>query len=168
MGKICGIYGITNSKENEIYVGSSKDIARRWSSHMSKLKSGTHRYTQLKDAFNENVNNLKWEIISECSLELLEEQEIYFVDYFKNLLGINVINKMRKIKRCRPVADTTNMKKAQSGQNNGNAKLNDVDVLRIKQLLNDGVKVKDIAKEYNISLAPIYNIKNGKTWLHIN
>jgi hypothetical protein len=36
--------------------------------------------------------------------------------------------------------------------------------LELIELLNKGCKNKDIAKEYNISLSSVYNIKAGKQW----
>lgn len=48
------------------------------------------------------------------------------------------------------------------GEKNPNCKLFEKDIYDIQNKLSNKVKVKDIAKEYNVTLATIYNIKNGK------
>lgn len=53
------------------------------------------------------------------------------------------------------------------GENSPNAKLKNHQVLKIKQLLSDGVKGRDIAKKFNVSDNYISLIKCGLSWKHI-
>lgn len=166
---VVGIYKISNSK-NECYIGSSKDIAKRWSSHLANLKNNKHRYEELQEAFNQNVNNIKWEIIDTCEVEQLEELEKEYIKYFKSL-GYTVVNVWQKdsnIVRKSDVQDVSNMRKAQTGEKNGNSKLKEADVILIKILLKRNVKVSEIAKYFKVSYTLINNIKNGKRWASVD
>ena len=47
-----GIYKITNTANNKIYIGSSKDLAERWASHKQRLRKQTHANAHLQSAWN--------------------------------------------------------------------------------------------------------------------
>jgi group I intron endonuclease len=49
----------------------------------------------------------------------------------------------------------------------GNRKLNDDEVIEIKKMLQDGAKVTEIAKVFNIKRQTITDIKFNRTWKHI-
>ena len=55
-----------------------------------------------------------------------------------------------------------------SGEHNGMCKLSENDVKNVCELLNAGVKIKDISNKLNISKSSIYNIKYNKTWRKIS
>jgi hypothetical protein len=48
------------------------------------------------------------------------------------------------------------------------AKLNEVDILFIKQERSFGKKLKDIANDYGITFQTVSDICRGKTWKHMN
>jgi len=50
------------------------------------------------------------------------------------------------------------------GINNPNAKLNEDEVREIRNKSNSGMRVKDLAREYNVSLSTIKDIKSGRIW----
>jgi group I intron endonuclease len=52
IGKISGIYAIVNKLNNKYYIGSSKNIKRRWDRHMSELKMYKHANLKLQNAYN--------------------------------------------------------------------------------------------------------------------
>jgi hypothetical protein len=54
-----------------------------------------------------------------------------------------------------------------SGSNNPVAKLNEEDVIRIKNRLARGESQTVIAKEYNINKSTIYKIAKGISWTHV-
>jgi hypothetical protein len=54
-----------------------------------------------------------------------------------------------------------------SGENNGNSKLKNSDVLIIKRRLKNGDKPTHIAKEYKMHHSTIMDIRDGKTWTKI-
>jgi len=82
-----GIYKIT-SPSNKIYIGQSVDIKRRWRDytiyecHIGRLKNSLKKYGHENHIF---------EIIEECSIELLNERERYFQDFY-DVLGENGLN----------------------------------------------------------------------------
>jgi hypothetical protein len=51
--------------------------------------------------------------------------------------------------------------------NNPNGKLSVDQVVKIKRKINDGMRLVDIAKEFNVSRCTIGDIKRGKTWGYI-
>lgn len=55
-----------------------------------------------------------------------------------------------------------------SGSKNGRSKLNESDVIQIKQLLSQGIKNKEIADKFSISKSVICDIKHKRKWSHIN
>lgn len=46
------IYQIKNKETGKIYIGSTKDIRKRWSQHKSKLRRGCHSNSYLQNAWN--------------------------------------------------------------------------------------------------------------------
>lgn len=54
-----------------------------------------------------------------------------------------------------------------TGENNGNAKLTESQVIEIRHLLENKAKCKDIAIRYNISYQTVTAIKNKRIWKHI-
>lgn len=76
--KICGIYKIQNSINGKVYIGSSKDIYRRWSDHKSSLKRNAHHSYKLQRAWNKyGADNFTFDIIQivedVCNLKNLEQ-----------------------------------------------------------------------------------------------
>lgn len=78
-----GIYKITNITNNKIYIGSTKFLNRRKSSHFRDLISNKHASIHLQRSFNKHgLENFKWEIIELCNYnrELLLKREQYYLD----------------------------------------------------------------------------------------
>lgn len=44
---VCGVYSITNKINSKKYIGSSKDIYRRWLEHTNLLNKGKHENNYL-------------------------------------------------------------------------------------------------------------------------
>jgi group I intron endonuclease len=87
MDIISGIYKIVNVKNGKIYIGSSKNIKRRWGIHKSSLKNNRHHSVYLQRAWNKyGKENFIYEVIKEMpnasNVELLNE-ETYFVTMLK-------------------------------------------------------------------------------------
>lgn len=168
MKLISGIYKIEDVKTGAVYVGSADSangIKKRWSNHATLLKNNSHRYKELQDAYNDDTNRIKWEILEECGDDELEELENYYIDYCNKVDGWTVINKQKNTKRKCKVKDTSKMKKAQQGENNGhNTKLSEDDVIEIRQMIKNGIKQYVIAEKYDISKTLVSNIKNKHRW----
>lgn len=76
---ISGIYKIVNLKNGKFYLGSSKNIKRRWSIHKSSLKHNKHHCTYLQRSWNKHGGqNFTFEVIKEMpgatEPELLNEE----------------------------------------------------------------------------------------------
>ena len=85
MGKVCGIYCISNSKY--FYVGLSRNIRNRWNQHQRSLKKGTHCNVFMQRVYNKyNLTDpFEYTILCECDpkdLGILEKK--YFDEYQKN------------------------------------------------------------------------------------
>jgi group I intron endonuclease len=85
-----GIYKII-SPSNKIYIGQSRNIKRRWKYYYSNaitIKQHTKlHYSLLKYG----VENHKFEIIEECNIDQLDEQEIYWINYYNSIKqGLNI------------------------------------------------------------------------------
>lgn len=162
--KVVGIYAIEDVKTGNIYVGQSKNIAKRWSNHTAHLKAGDYRYKEIQEAYSDNVSRVKFFIFEECLLEELKEREGYYMQYVQKVEGWTLINKQKFGGATRTVKDTSKMQKAQQGAKNGNARLTAGDVINIKKMIAEGIKLKDIAEKYKVSQTLISNIKNGSRW----
>jgi group I intron endonuclease len=85
---IIGIYKITSPSEKS-YIGQSKNIHYRF--HIYRIlhcKNQTKLYNSLKKYGPENHI---FEIIEECSLDQLDEREIYWINYFNSTSkGLNL------------------------------------------------------------------------------
>jgi len=97
--KKTGIYKITNIVNGKIYVGSAVNIHRRWLEHKSFLNRSKHHSKYLQNSFNKyGIDNLNFEIIEECSKELLIEREQYW---------INLLDSYNNGYNCSPTAGNT-------------------------------------------------------------
>lgn len=76
-----GIYRIRNKINNNSYYGSSENIDKRWKTHKSTLRNGTHMNCVLQRAWDKyGENNFSFEIVEECEKYLLLETEQKYLD----------------------------------------------------------------------------------------
>ena len=86
MNYISGIYCIENIINNKKYIGQSKHINERWLKHISELNHGYHHNDYLQKSWNKyGKDNFSFYILEECSLELLDEREIFYIDKYKSM-----------------------------------------------------------------------------------
>lgn len=81
----CGIYKITNIKNNKSYIGQSSNIELRWITHLidSINNSG---YSLIDKALHTVGNyNFKLETIEECPIEQLNEKEKYYIQKYNTI-----------------------------------------------------------------------------------
>lgn len=66
--KICGVYGIFDKKTMTcLYVGQSKDILRRWNSHIKNLKRGKHRRKDfIKWYHSHGLFSMEFRVLETC------------------------------------------------------------------------------------------------------
>ena len=79
-----GIYKITNIKNQKCYVGQCVSFSERWRQHI-KRGIGAEAPTRNKlypAMLEDGVENFTFEIIEECSRDMLNEREDYWQEYF--------------------------------------------------------------------------------------
>lgn len=80
-----GIYCITNTLTNFVYIGQSKDIHRRWTTHIRDLRNNKHENRNLQNAFNEcGENAFEFSVLEECTVDELLSKEIYYISRYTN------------------------------------------------------------------------------------
>lgn len=149
MKKICGIYKIENLKTGKIYIGQSINIHKRFKEH---LRNGLYANSLLIDGAiqDEGYQNFSFEIIKECLIKELDNEERYFIQYY-DCIYPNGYNKT-------------------SGGNSNHEMFIYSTPEIINNIINDlknssNLSIKDIAKKYDFDLSMIYYINRG-TWHH--
>lgn len=80
---ISGIYCIENIKNHKKYIGQSINIFRRFNSHKSELRKGTHNNTHLQSAWNKyGEQSFRFYVIIEVESKELDFYERYYIDFF--------------------------------------------------------------------------------------
>lgn len=150
-----GIYLITNNLNNKKYVGQSNNIERRLKEHCypGRFRNGypidvaIHKYGK---------ENFTFEILEECLLEELNSKEEYWINYFHSN-GQNGYN-------CNPGGEQSSI-----GENNGNAILNENDIVSIRtDYMNHVSQAKSYERfENKITFSTFQGIWQGDAWPHI-
>ena len=84
MNKISAVYKITNTVTGDFYVGSSKNVKSRWTSH--KCPSVWNRYPNKQlylDMNKYGLDKFSFQILEEVELEQLKETEQKFIETLK-------------------------------------------------------------------------------------
>lgn len=156
---VSGIYSIRNIQNNKSYIGSSKDVIDRWKSHIIEMNNGNH---YCEDFNYIDLNNLEFIILEiNSDVDNLVNREYTYINLFKTNnveYGYNIMSKTKKVKSNRkysPMQIETKLKRT-------NFELSDI--IEIKQLLADGIKINDVAKKFNAHYATIQSIKSCQTW----
>lgn len=86
----CGIYQIRNIINNDIYIGSSSKINRRFNTHKCRLRKGKQENPYLQSAWNKyGEENFVFEIILICHPDMLIWYEQQFLDQWNPKYNIN-------------------------------------------------------------------------------
>lgn len=82
----CGIYKLTNLLDNKVYIGQSNDVAERWKQHIKcGLGIDTPQNNKLyKAMLFSGVENFTFELLEECSRDKLNEEEIYWINFYQS------------------------------------------------------------------------------------
>lgn len=171
--RIDGVYLIKNNITLRVRVGSAKDIPKRFSNYLARLRGGIAN-KQMQEDYNEyGEQSFEFIILEECAVKDLFKREQYYQNLYDDVAKYNV-NKVRNTdKKIRRGKEAKNYKekrsKITSGENNGHCtKLTEDDVKEIKQMLADRVKQTVIAKKFDVSQTLIWNIKEGNRWASVS
>lgn len=82
----CGIYKLTNLLDNKVYIGQSNDVAERWKQHIKcGLGIDTPQNNKLyKAMLSSGVENFTFELLEECPRDKLNEEEIYWINFYQS------------------------------------------------------------------------------------
>ena len=93
MEKICAVYRITNAITGDFYIGSSKDVKRRFAVHKCQSKWNECPNKQLyQDMQKYGVDKFVFEVIEVVEPEKLKEAEQKFIEKLKPTYNSNRAN----------------------------------------------------------------------------
>lgn len=153
----CGIYKITNKKNNKNYIGKSIRIEHRIKEHLSPYNWKRENNKLLYLAFAKyGTDNFTFEVIEECEKNKLNEREKFWISYYnsnnKNF-GYNLT----------PGGDGF------EEENHPNHKLTQEDIIDIRTRYANKERKKDVQKiyEHKIGTSGFNKIWTGTTWSKI-
>ena len=163
-----GIYKITNKINNHSYVGKSINIQERWNEHKRESmlpeekwqQNKRHEQTKLHKAIRKyGVESFLFEIIEECSINELNEKEIYWIAYYNTYLNPEHYN-------MTPGGDGYT---CGSGEQAAGCKITQEECNIIKEKLKEGLKAQDIIQLVpNATPGIISSINHGHSWFDAN
>lgn len=96
--KACGIYKITNLKNDKAYIGQSLHIQERFRQHIKKGLSYTPNTNKLyQEMQSTGIENFSFEVLDQCPQSQLNERELYWIDFYKTKeYGLNTVKGVSK------------------------------------------------------------------------
>jgi group I intron endonuclease len=86
MNKTPGIYCITNTINNKVYIGSTVNLDRRCKAHIRMLRAGIHHSPKLQASWNLHGEScFTFTVLSECDKSLLTVIEQAMIDKFDSI-----------------------------------------------------------------------------------
>ena len=106
--KISGIYKITNTVTGDFYIGSSKDVKKRWANHKCPSKWNDNPNSPMYlDMRKYGKDKFEFQVIAEVEIDKLKEREQYFIETLKptynqmNANGLDIERCKKKKKKAR-------------------------------------------------------------------
>lgn len=88
-----GIYCIENILDNKKYIGQSQTCNRRIQAHKNNLRKNKDTCIYLQNAWNKyGEENFYFYIIEKCSVEKLNDKEIFYIDNLESHISKNGYN----------------------------------------------------------------------------
>lgn len=150
----CGIYKIENLINHKIYIGQSKTIEKRWKQEKERAfdKSAEEFSKTLCKAFRKyGIENFSFEIIEKCDTSLLNEKEMYWIDFYNSYF------------------DGYNETKGGDGALWSGISLTYEQIKEIQKILETTSRTnKDIGQQFQVSENTICGINTGYYWYDSN
>lgn len=99
-----GIYQIKNKITNQIYIGSSNDIRRRWYEHIAKKSIKLRIDREMKE---QGIENFELTIVCLCSIKQLREKELYYISKLKPFYNDKVMGSRTSEENCKKISEKT-------------------------------------------------------------
>lgn len=78
---LSGIYKIINTKNGKFYLGSAKNLQKRWRRHLNALGKNIHENLHLQRAFNKYGREFfEFQVVENCEISELLIREQYYLD----------------------------------------------------------------------------------------
>lgn len=150
-----GIYKITRKETGKVYIGQTNNYERRIKEHCAPSAAEKSRIAVDKAIKKYGKEAFDFELIEECTIEQLNEKEKYWIKYYK--AQGEVYN------------ETDGGDQQSVGSNNGRAKLNEADVIKIRTAYANHERQKDVYENFKdkVSWSTFQAAWQGKTWSHI-
>ena len=118
--KICGVYKITNTVTGDFYIGSSKNVKRRWVEHKSHSVWKKHPNNPMyKDMKKYGLDYFEFQVLAEVEIEQLKEKEQQFIEELKpiyndkNAKGLDIERYKESQKKASRKYEKSNKRKKQ-------------------------------------------------------
>ena len=145
-----GIYKITKKENGKSYIGQSNDIERRLQEHKCRSNIPIDMAIQ-----KYGIDAFTYEILEECTLEQLDEREIYWIAFYNTYKGFGY--------NCNEGGGSS------QGENNGRTNLTNEDVAYIRECYNNHKRRREVYEDFKdkISFNAFASIWDGRTWVNI-
>ena len=141
--QLCGIYKIVNTITGQVYIGQSTNIERRWQEHKRPYKRNNPT-NKLYQAFNDyGLENFNFEVIEECPQSLLNERELYWINYF------DAFNNGYNMSRIENLQHKLSIEEVQKIQN---------------EIIYSSKSFSELAEEFDISHTWLSLVNKGEMW----
>ena len=82
-----GIYKIENKHNGKVYIGKSKDIMNRWSTHEKDLTNHTHHSSKMQEDFDKygGIEAFDFSIVEKCDASELTGKEKFYFEQFDSI-----------------------------------------------------------------------------------
>ena len=172
-----GVYLIRNIKNGKVYVGQTNNLKLRKQNHFADLKANIHHNHHLQNAWNKyGRKNFEFEVLEECSLDKLDEVEIYWIKYYESYnrrFGYNFElggNHSPQTQETRDKIDSIiELRKQKTFDDRFGAIEEKGGIVYIVKSIKEGRTQADVADELNLpkSFIPQYLSLYNITWLEI-
>lgn len=159
-----GVYVILNKVNNKKYIGKSINIKSRWANHISSLRMNKHYNTYLQNAWNKyGEENFSFKVLCYSDdNEELNRKEKFYIKVLRSMYNEEGYNLTHG-------GDSYMMSEETKEKMKGlGSKLSNEDVRRIKLLLFCLMDRREIAKQFNVSVAVISAISQGKNFSYVS
>ena len=87
---MASIYKVTNQINGKVYIGKTteSDIQQRWKEHQRDSRKEQNKNRPFYQALNKyGPENFSIEKVEQCDVSILEDREIYWINYYRSYVG---------------------------------------------------------------------------------